>query len=271
MNQSQIKIGTSAWGSKISIKDAINLGLNLTNFGINHFDAAPNYGSGYCHYVLNELGKKKEIFVDTKYGQDINLNLKELAKRIYRFKNFKSFKHSFQNIKFNKNERKSENFWRIDKIEKSFSTFNTYLKNCKIKSFYLHSPPYGILNKKYLEEFSNFFIKKEILPGISDPDEKDLSLIIETFPKLGLQISLSTFLTNRNNLINNMENININSIFKKLKNDKLFKNKKNHVFKDEFLNVLNSKKTFKIIIGINSNNSFEKLKNINQNFSNIFK
>ena len=57
-----------------------------------------------------------------------------------------------------------------------------------------------------------------------------------------------------------MENININSIFKKLKNDKLFKNKKNHVFKDEFLNVLNSKKNFKIIIGINSNNSFEKLK-----------
>ena len=68
-----------------------------------------------------------------------------------------------------------------------------------------------------------------------------------------------------------MENININSIFKKLKNDKLFKNKKNHIFEDEFLNVLNSKKNFKIIIGINSNNSFERLKNINQNFSNIFK
>ena len=44
MNQSQIKIGTSAWGSKISIKDAINLGLNLTNFGINHFDAARQSG-----------------------------------------------------------------------------------------------------------------------------------------------------------------------------------------------------------------------------------
>jgi aryl-alcohol dehydrogenase-like predicted oxidoreductase len=270
MNQSQIKIGTSAWGSKISIKKAITLGNKISNINLNHFDTAPNYGSGYSHYVLNNLGKRKNILVDTKYGQNIRLSLKELTKRIYRFKNFKSFMQSFKNIKFNNYERNNEKFWNINKIEKTFNSINIDLNYCKIKSFYLHSPPYGILTKKYLEEFSDFFIKKKIFPGISDPDTKDLMLIIENFPTINLQISLNTFWKNRKDLIYNMENIHLNSVFRKLNNDQIISNNIDSDFKDEFLEILKKKKNYKIILGINSNHTLEKLKDINLNFSNIF-
>jgi hypothetical protein len=270
MNQSQIKIGTSAWGSRIGIKEAITLGDKISNINLNHFDTAPNYGSGYSHYILNNLGKRKNILVDTKYGQNIRLSLKELTKRIYRFKNFKSFMQSFKNIRLNNDERNNEKFWNINKIEKTFDSMNFDLVNCKIKSFYLHSPPYGILNKKYLEKFSEYFIKKKILPGVSDPDTKDLMLIIENFPTINLQISLSTFWKNRKDLINNMENINLNGVFRKLNNDKIISNNIDYNFKDEFLEILKKKENYKIILGINTNNTFEKLKNINLNFSNIF-
>ena len=63
MNEAQIKIGTSSWGSKIGIKDAINLGEKIIDLGLNSFDTAPNYGSGYSHYILNQIGEKKEILI----------------------------------------------------------------------------------------------------------------------------------------------------------------------------------------------------------------
>ena len=83
--------------------------------GLNYFDTAPNYGGGYSHYILNRLAKSNNIFVDTKYGQNISLTPKEIAKRIYRFTNFKSFKQSFKYIRFNKIQRNNKNFWSIQK------------------------------------------------------------------------------------------------------------------------------------------------------------
>ena len=270
MNQSQIKIGTSSWGSKIGIDEAVNLGNKITNININHFDTAPNYGSGYSHYALNNLAKKKNILIDTKYGQNIQLSFKEFSKRIYRFKNLKSFRQSFKYIRFNNNERIYEKYWNINKIEKDFNSIHIDLNNCKIKSLYLHSPPYGILNNKYLEEFTSFFSKKEILPGISEPNENDLMLIIEKFPKINLQLSLDTFWLYRKDLIYNMENITLNGVFKKLNNDKIIKKNVDLEFWNEFLDILKKKNNYNIVLGINSNNSIEKLKKIILNFSNIF-
>ena len=269
MNQSQIKIGTSSWGSKISIDKAFNLGDKITNININHFDTAPNYGSGYSHYILNNLAKKKKILIDTKYGQNINLSFKEVSKRIYRFKNFKSFKQSLNYITFNNNERIYEQYWDINKIEKNFNSMNKDLNNCEIRSFYLHSPPRGILNNKYLEIFTSYFNKKKILPGISEPNENDLMLIIEKFPKINLQLSLNTFWLYRKDLIYNMENISLNRIFKKLNNEKNIKGKVDFKFWDEFLNILKKKKNYSVVLGINSNSSIDKLKKINSNLSNI--
>ena len=105
--------------------------------------------------------RKKKILIDTKYGQNINLSFKEVSKRIYRFKNFKSLKQSFKYIAFNNNERIYEQYWDINKIEKNFNSMNEDLNNCEIRSFYLHSPPRGILNNKYLEVFTSYFNKKK--------------------------------------------------------------------------------------------------------------
>ena len=85
MNKSQIVLGTSSWGSKISFKDSIKLSDDLLKFEINHFDTAPLYGSGYSHYILNKIAEQNNISVDTKYGQNIKLGWKEFIKRCYRF------------------------------------------------------------------------------------------------------------------------------------------------------------------------------------------
>ncbi len=269
MNEAQIKIGTSSWGSKIGIKDAINLGEKIIDLGLNSFDTAPNYGSGYSHYILNQIGEKKEIFIDTKYGQNIELTFKEFLKRLYRFNNLKSFKRSFKNIKINNRERNDDSFWDLNKIEQALYTSIEDLYNCNIQSFYLHSPPHGVLNTDYLNEFLRLFEQKKILLGISEPDVRDLMLIVKNFPSINLQISLDTFWKNKNDLISYPNNIIINGIFRKLKNDDLQNNKTKNIFFADFLDILEKKKNYKIILGINSYYSFEKLKKIIKDFSNI--
>ena len=117
MNQSQIKIGTSAWGSKISIKDAINLGLNLTNFGINHFDAAPNYGSGYCHYVLNELGKKKKFLWILSTVKILILILKNLQKGFIDLKTLNHLNIHFRTLNSIKMREKVKIFGELIKLK----------------------------------------------------------------------------------------------------------------------------------------------------------
>ena len=71
MKKSQIIIGTASWGSKINFSKSIDIGNKIISMGLNYFDTAPNYGGGYSHYILNRLAKSNDIFVDTKYGQNI--------------------------------------------------------------------------------------------------------------------------------------------------------------------------------------------------------
>ena len=85
MIKSRIIIGTSGWGSKISFNKSYEIGSKLIEFGINNFDTAPNYGSGYSHHILNQLSKNYKMSVDTKFGDITIPSFKELAKRIYRF------------------------------------------------------------------------------------------------------------------------------------------------------------------------------------------
>ena len=84
MNKSQIVIGTGSWGSWINFKESIQVSTSLLKLGLNHFDTAPLYGSGYSHYILNKIGKQNNILIDTKYGQNTHLNWRELFKRFYR-------------------------------------------------------------------------------------------------------------------------------------------------------------------------------------------
>ena len=209
--------------------------------------------------------------IDTKYGQDISLSPKEIAKKIYRFINFKSFKQSFRYIKFNNQERNNKNFWKIEKLEHALNYISEDLNNCKIKTFYLHCPPYGILNSEYLEKFFNLLNKKSILPGISGPDIKDLDLLVKNFPNIKLQFSIESFWNSKDKIINKIDNLSINSIFKKLKKDKISDINIENEFWKSFIKILDDNSNYKIVLGVNSYKSIEKLKKITLNFNNIIK
>ena len=271
MKNSQIIIGTASWGSKINFNKALDIGNSIISMGLNHFDTAPNYGAGYSHYILNQLGKKKTILIDTKYGQDISLSTKEIAKKIYRFINLKSFKQSFRYIKFNNQERNNKNFWKIEKLEHALNLYSEDLNNCKIKTFYLHCPPYGILNSKYLERFFNLLNKKSILPGISGPNIKDLDLLVKNFPNIKLQFSIESFWDSKDKIINKIDNLSINSVFKKLKKDKISNIHIENEFWKSFIKIIDDNSNYKIVLGVNSYKSIEKLKKITLNFNNIIK
>ena len=271
MKNSQIIIGTGSWGSKINFNKALDIGNSIISMGLNHFDTAPNYGAGYSHYILNQLGKKKTILIDTKYGQDISLSLKEITKKIYRFINFQSFKQSFRYINFNNQERNKNNFWKIEKLEHALNLYSEDLNNCKINTFYLHCPPYGILNSEYLEKFFNLLNKKNILPGISGPDIKDLDLLVKNFPNIKFQFPIESFWQSRDKIIYKIDNLNINGIFRKLKKDKISGINIENEFWKSFIKVIDDNGNYKIVLGVNSLKSIEKLKEIISSFNNIIK
>ena len=161
MKKDQIIIGTSAWGSRISFKDSLNIGTCLIEMGIKEFDTAPHYGSGYSHHILNILAKVNKIEVNTKYGDTLSPNIKEILKRIYRYNDLKSFKNSFKYLEFSKIKRFKKSFWNVNNIDENL---DLYLQTAKglAKTLFLHSPPKDILNKTYLELVNSHLIKRNM-------------------------------------------------------------------------------------------------------------
>lgn len=256
---SKIIIGTSAWGSKISYKKSLNIGSELIKMGINSFDSAPNYGGGYSHQILNHLSKNNKINVDTKFGDLITFNPKEIIKRLIRFNNLNSFKNSFKYLSFTKSVRKNNYFWKIENIKKNIDLYIKDLEFCQVRTIYLHSPPKGIINKKYLNELNDLLIYNNLNLGISWPDESDFYFLLKEFPKINLQLSFKFFEKYKKQIIQNFEYIYINSIFKNFykisSNNKSFE----YYFRD-LLSLIEYKKNYKIIIGINSDKSLNNLK-----------
>jgi aryl-alcohol dehydrogenase-like predicted oxidoreductase len=256
INKKQIVVGTSSWGSKINLKKSLEIGNKLISIGINHFDTAPTYGAGYSHYTLNNLSKNNHVLVDTKYGEITLINLREIIKKIYRFININSFNKSFEFMRINKQIRYEKKFWEIKNIEKYLDKFKYDLGNCEIKTFYLHSPPFNILNKNYLNKFTLMMDKKKILPGISWPDYRDIKMLTTNFPNISLQISLNTFNHSKEIFLKNKKYLLLNNIFK---NNTLYK--KNKLDKN-IINFLKLNKNYKLVIGINSCESVKSLKEI---------
>lgn len=260
INKNQIIIGTSAWGSGINFKKSLNIGTKLISMGIIKFDTAPHYGSGYSHHILNLLSKKNKIEVDTKYGDILTPNLKEILKRIYRYENLKTFKDSFKYFEFNKDKRNKKFFWDIKNLkEKSDAYFND-LCECNIKTLFLHSPPSGIINKEYLELINNYLKQKNIKLGISWPHYSDFEFLLNKFPNLIFQVSLKFFLDNQKQIIENFKFVYINSIIKNSTN--VIKNKKTKISLNEYLQDVEMREGYKIVIGINSEKSVEMINQI---------
>ena len=259
INKKQIVIGTSSWGSKINLKKSLELGNKLISIGLNHFDTAPTYGAGYSHYILNNLSKNNHVLVDTKYGEISLINFKEIIKKFYRFININSFNKSFEFMRVNKEIRYQEKFWEIKNIEKYICKFKHDLGNCEVKTFYLHSPPYNILNKDFLNKFILMMDEKKILPGISWPDYRDVKMLTNNFSNIALQISLNTFNNSKEIFLKNKKYLLLNSIFR---NNNLIKKDQQIKLDKDIINFLELNKNHKLIIGINSCESLKSLKEI---------
>tara|TARA_B100001093_G_scaffold273994_2_gene261909 strand:- start:6453 stop:7235 length:783 start_codon:yes stop_codon:yes gene_type:complete len=255
MKLSQIIIGTSGWGSRIGFKKSKILGNELINLGIINFDTAPNYGSGYSHHILNSLSKLKKLNVDTKFGDLVAPTPKEILKRIYRFNDLNSFIRSFKYCKTNKQIRFNYSFWNIDNIMKNIRSYFNDLKSCNIKTLYLHSPPDEIINRDLLKKLTESLSLKKIKLGVSSPEEKCFNLIINEFPEVITQVSFDFFVNNKKKIINKLDNVYINRLFKSQNNI----NKKTNFPIDYFKEIFQDKKNYRIIVGINSKKSISKL------------
>ena len=258
MKKDRIIVGTSAWGSKISLRNSFLIGKKLINNGFNHFDTAPNYGSGYSHQILNQLANKKIIYVDTKFGDKHFLNLREILKRIYRFHNLRSFVNSFNYLEFKLPFRSSQFSWNLVNLENSIRKFENDLSNCKIKTIYLHGPPLGIIDIQYIEQFIAITKRKRLLSGISWPNKNDLETIKGFSSSFQLQVSINFFHQHKEFILSNFENVSIAGLFKKVRNEKLGEVSIKY-FMDELSEIFSDKKKYKLTIGINSENSIDNL------------
>jgi len=256
----KIIIGTSSWGSKSSYKNSLTISKILIGSGFNQFDSAPNYGSGYSHDILNIIGKKQKISVNTKFGQRISLNLYEIMKRIYRFYNFKSFLNSNYNL-YNSSKQNKKNYWNISNISKNYIKIKHHLNNCNIGIFFLHSPNNDVVNENFLREFEKFCFLKNLIPGISNTSDDNLKYIIYNFKNFTIQMSLIQYIKFEKQIIENENTVHINSIFKaKREQDKFDENNYLEAIVEYFKNL----KKIKIVLGINSipscNNLIHKVK-----------
>ena len=260
MDLSKIIIGTSAWGSKISYKDAIYLGSWLIDIGLENFDTGPHYGSGYAHHILNELSDKKKLSIDTKFGDTCDYSFKEIFKRVYRCSSFNNFIKSFQYLEVNRNIKLNKEYWKINNILKKIKFFQSDLHKTNLNTIYLHDPPDNLITRDYLFKLQNNLINNNLRLGISSPKIRVFNLVQDEFSDINLQISFKSYKLFKDKIKNNKNKIYINSLFK------------NTVYKSseyvelDFINEIiqnlsDLNISFKLVIGINSKKSFYKLKN----------
>jgi len=250
----KIIIGTSAWGSKISYSNCYLILEKLLINGFDQFDTAPNYGSGYSQNIINSVLVKKKIKVNSKFGQKMNLSLKEFFKRIYRFDNFKAFLNSNKNLINYSFQNKQ--FWLVSNIKKNFIQIKKDLSNCLIQTFFLHSPTNAIISDKFIDEYINFCNLNKLIPGISNVEDDLITNLITKYKKVTFQMSLLQYLKFEKKIEENQNIIQINSIFrsKDLQNKISKKNYERSVF-EYFKNNNN----IKLVLGINSEESVKNL------------
>ncbi len=250
----KIVIGTASWGSKINYANSLIIAKELVNLGINNFDTAPNYGAGYSQSILNKLGKNYKINVNSKFGQRVKFNLYEIAKRVYRYNNFKSFINSNLNL-FNYTFRNNK-FWLNENIKKNLLNIKKELFNCNLDIFFLHSPNKNF-SKKTFNEFKIICSLNNLRPGISNIEDDFVEYMLSKEQKVILQMPLRQYFKFEKKINLNKYEVQINTIFKSKNEQRKFSinSYTNDVFK-----YFQNKKNIKLIIGINSSDSLYKLK-----------
>ena len=253
----KIIIGTSAWGSKISYSESFEILEELLESGFVQFDTAPNYGSGYSHNIINSISKNKKLTVNTKFGQKMNLSLKEIFKRIYRFNNLNAFFKSNSNL-INYSFQNKKKFWLVSNIDKNFIEIKKDLSNCAIDTFFLHSPLKETISDQFIMEFIKFCNLNNLVPGISNIQDDIFLYLISNYKNIVFQMPLTQYFKYEKIIERNQNTIHINSIFKTkyLQNKISVKNYEIAIFE-----YFKNKHNIKLILGINSNRSMKSLLN----------
>ena len=89
-------------------------------------------------------------------------------------------------------------------------------------------------------------------------------MLIEKFPNIKLQIPIDFFWKNKEKILKSRNKIDIFRIFKTLMDDKE-KNENNKISWKEFSNIINTNSKYKLVLGINSQKSLNKLSKIIDN------
>lgn len=252
----RIIIGTSSWGSKINFKDSVNLANQLIKTGINNFDTAPNYGAGYSHHILNYIGNYNCINVNSKFGQKMIFNPYELLKRIYRYNGLKYFIESNLNL-LNYSLTPKKKLWSIISLKKNTLKIKNELDKCNLDVLFLHSPKKQLISKDFLKNFENICNLNNFSPGISNVTDDFLEYLLSYKNQLTLQMPLIQYMKFKKKIKFSKKNIQINTIYKSKYNQNYFST---DFYTKEILNYFSKFKNVKLVIGINSFESFEKLK-----------
>ena len=253
----KIIIGTSAWGSKISYSESFKILEELLESGFVQFDTAPNYGSGYSHNIINSISKNKKLIINTKFGQKMNLSLKEIFKRIYRFNNLNAFFKSNSNL-INYSFQNKKSFWLVSNIDKNFIEIKKDLSNCAIDTFFLHSPLKETISDQFIMEFIKFCNLNNLVPGISNIQDDIFLYLISNYKNIVFKMPLTQYFKYEKIIERNQNMIHINSIFKTkyLQNKISVKNYEIAIFE-----YFKNKHNIKLVLGINSNRSMKSLLN----------
>ena len=145
LQPAQFVVGTSAWGSRQSIPNALRVGKSLVAAGFTRFDTAPTYGSGYAHHVLARLNAAAgaPLTIDTKYGQLNELSPRGLAKKLLRAPSPAGFLRSLWQQPTA--DRHDPAFWTDDRFLAAHGQSRAELPDADIDVFYYHAPPVGVL------------------------------------------------------------------------------------------------------------------------------
>lgn len=173
LDPSQFIVGTSAWGSRITVGAAVRLGAQLAAAGFTHFDSAPTYGSAYSHIALRRVAEKTgtAITVDTKHGQLNERNLRGLAKKLLRAPSPGALISSLW--QHPTTDRSADEFWSAERMYESFAKSRRDLAGTTPGVFYYHAPPRPVLGDRTAEISARLAEQGAVL-GLSSPSRADL-------------------------------------------------------------------------------------------------
>tara|TARA_R110000868_G_scaffold7354_20_gene40124 strand:+ start:8401 stop:9225 length:825 start_codon:yes stop_codon:yes gene_type:complete len=173
LDRSQFIVGTSAWGSRITVRAAIRLGADLVAAGFTRFDSAPTYGSAYAHFALDRLAQQTGavLTVDTKYGQLNERNPRGLAKKILRAPSPGAFAAALW--QHSTADRMADAFWQPARMIDAFDRARRDLQHTAPGVFYFHAPPRPVLGPD-TAAISEYIAARGATLGLSDPTPEDL-------------------------------------------------------------------------------------------------